>query len=188
MKKFLTILSVAVTGLTASAQDFHLSQYEAATLYLNPALTGVYPGEEADYRAYALYRSQWASLTKNPFSTAYLAYDQPYKKFGVGGYLISNKAGAGNFNTINFFGSGAYNIAKGNVHSLTAGLQLGILYKGFNASSYTFDSQYDAASGGFNSSLASNEEFDRTSIIRFDAGAGFFYKYIESGKRFHPFG
>ncbi|MBK7037948.1 MAG: type IX secretion system membrane protein PorP/SprF [Bacteroidetes bacterium] len=49
------------------AQDVHFSQYNAAPLALNPALTGV---NSCDWRAGLTYRNQWNSVT-----TPYVTYE-----------------------------------------------------------------------------------------------------------------
>ena len=91
-----------------SAQDFHLSQFNAAPHYFNPALTGIYFGNDANYRIYSDYRTQWRALGVKPYSTYYLAYDMPYKLYGLGGYLIHNRNGVGGLNTISVMPSAAY--------------------------------------------------------------------------------
>lgn len=174
----------------AVAQDFHLTQYEAAPMYLNPALTGMYFGEKGDYRIHANYRSQWSSMVKQPFVTANLGYDMPYKRFGIGAYILDNKAGTGGFGTLNFMLSGAYNIMNdpSGRHNLTAGMQLGVLYKSFNLSKFTFDTQYSPSTqGGFDTGIASGENFDKTGIVRLDASLGAFYKFLDKNKKVHPF-
>lgn len=188
IKKYITVLSLFVSA-SAAAQDYHMSQYETAPMYLNPALTGMYFGEKGDYKASANYRSQWKSIVPKPYVTASLAYDMPYQRFGMGAYLINNKAGTGGFSTLNFMLSGAYRITKDpqNIHNLTAGLQLGILYKSFNFSKFTFDNQYDPSSG-FDQGLSSGENFDKTGIVRLDAGIGVFYRYMDESKKVSPFG
>jgi type IX secretion system PorP/SprF family membrane protein len=175
------------------AQDFHMSQYDATTLYMNPATTGLYGGEKGDYKIYADYRSQWRALGIKPFATAYVAYDMHIQKwgrnFGLGAYIIDNNAGVGNFNTMNVMVSGAYDIlnkADGK-HYLSTGLQLGILYNSFNPSSFTYDNQYSASTGGFDNAIASGENFPNTSVVRLDANLGLFYKFIDKSKKFHPF-
>jgi len=180
-------------GARASAQDFHLSQFQSAALYLNPALTGMYGGEKGDYRIASVYRSQWRAIGLKPFVTAYLQYDMPLakldKRWGVGGYLINNKSQAGHFQTMNAMASGAYNIINGtDAHHLSAGLQLGILYKNFDPAAYTYDVQYSAVTGGFEQSIPSGETFAKTSLVRFDANMGIFYKYADRNKKCHPYG
>ncbi|MBA3901539.1 MAG: PorP/SprF family type IX secretion system membrane protein, partial [Bacteroidetes bacterium] len=175
----------------AKAQDFHLSQYDAATLYTNPALTGMYLGDKkTDYRIYGNFRQQWRSVGQ-PFNTGYMAYDRVHKRFGLGGYIINNRAGSSNFNNLNFMLSGAYQIMDDPTgkHFLSAGVQMGIFQKSFNPLNLVFDSQYSSsADGGFDPNLASGEYFDRTSLLRLDGNMGVFYKYRDEEKKVHPFG
>ena len=112
MKKALTYF-VLICSYTLTAQDFHISQYDVLTLYNNPGLTGVYNEEQkVDYKVYLTHRSQWKSLGIKPFKTYSVAYDMKYKRFGIGGVLLNNRSGAGNFNTLNFLLSGSYFIVK----------------------------------------------------------------------------
>ena len=37
-----------------------------------------------------------------PYSTSNFAYDRSHNRFGYGVYIINNKAGIGNYNTLNF--------------------------------------------------------------------------------------
>src|ERR1041385_5654159 len=80
MKHKILITAIALATVncllpTVKAQDFHLSQYDAATQYMNPALTGMYLGELGDYKIYTDYRSQWKTISTRPYSTMYVAYD-----------------------------------------------------------------------------------------------------------------
>jgi type IX secretion system PorP/SprF family membrane protein len=194
MKKINYILSVVLLfGTTAIfAQDYHLSQYDQISLYMNPALTGMYGDNKGDYKIYNDVRSQWASLA-SPYTTIYLGYDMPTKwlgkEFGVGGYVIENRSPQGGFNTVTVMPSIAYNItgSSNDKHYLTTGLQLGFFYKDFNPSAFTYDNQYNEADGGFDQSIPSGEIFAKTGLIRFDVNYGIYYKYIEEEKRFHPF-
>lgn len=189
------ILTFAICHLTfymALAQDFHLSQYDAAPHYFNPALTGIYFGEKADYRIYSDYRSQWKALGYKPYSTFYAAYDMPYKLFGLGGYIVNNRNGmTGGFNTMNVMLSGSYKISNevNTPHNLSVGVQMGILYRAFDPSKFTFDSQYSPDSPtGFDQNLSNGENFGKTSIAKFDANMGVFYKYKQSSWNVHPWG
>ena len=175
--------------LRSYAQDFHLSQYTAASQYLNPALTGVYFDRQPSYRIYSDYRSQWRSLGGKPFSTYYLAYDMPYKQFGLGGYLISNRNGMGGLNTINVMPSASYRVTKSETgpHYLSVGLQMGILYKSFNPNRFTYEKQYSPdASTVFDPSVSSGENFNKINSLKPDANMGVFYKYKDVERKVHP--
>ncbi len=192
MKIKLSIAICFASFMAASvvkAQDFHLSQYDAFGLYLNPALTGYFSGEKADYRANAIYRTQWRSLARKPFTTYGLSYDMLYKKFGIGAYILNNRAGLANFNTLNFQLSGSYFITdpENSPHILNVGLQMGMFYKTFNPNNLLFESQYDYSTGTLNSDINNGENFQRTSIVKFDANVGMFYKYKEDGKKYAPY-
>jgi type IX secretion system PorP/SprF family membrane protein len=143
-----------------------------------------------DYRICADYRSQWKSISGNPYSTTYLSFDMPKKRFGIGGYFINNHVGSGGYNSFNFMLSGAYQITDHltGPHFLSVGLQAGIMNKGFNPENFTYDSQYSGSSPtGFDENLSSNEVFTKTNVLKFDANMGVFYKYKQKFTSVHPF-
>ncbi len=171
----------------SSAQDYHVTRYQGAPLYHNPALTGVFTGihqiRKADYRIGMNGRSQWQSLGVEPYRSAYLAYDQPYKRFGIGGYLIDNNAGSKAFNVLQGKLSGSYHITeKGSPHLLTVGIGLGIFHTSFDPSAFSYETQYSATTGGFDQNISSGEKFQRTSRLGFDAEMGIYYEYREKEK------
>src|ERR1051326_2108552 len=154
-------------GMRSFAQDFHLSQFDAAPHYFNPALTGVYFDTKADYKIYSDYRTQWRAIGIKPFSTYYLAYDMPWKQYGFGGYLIHNRNGVGGLNTINFMPSAAYKITNetNSPHNLSVGAQLGIIYRSFDPNRFTYDSQFTTNDPtGFDQNISSGENFSKVSL------------------------
>lgn len=189
VKVFILVFLCCVLSLSVRAQDFHLAQYDAFNLYLNPALTGNYLGESGDYKISSVYRTQWRALTPKPYTTYGVSYDMPYKKFGFGGYLLDNRSGVGNFNTLDFQGSGSYFITdpKTSPHILTTGLQLGLFYKTYNPNKLLFESQYDYSTNTLNPDIASGENFQRMQKLNFDANMGFFYKYRDLQKKWRPY-
>jgi type IX secretion system PorP/SprF family membrane protein len=189
IKDCIAVCFAVALSLSVKAQDFHLAQYDAFPLYLNPALTGNYSGEDIDFRMNAVYRSQWRSLVKKPFTTYGISYDQPYKKFGIGAFVLNNRAGIAKFNTLNFQVSGSYSVTdqKRSPHLIHVGLQLGLFYKSFNPNNVLFESQYDNSTGSLNPDIASGENFDRTSLVKFDANIGVFYKLKQRFKKYVPF-
>lgn len=184
----------AITGsLALSAQDFHLSQYDQAHLYMNAGTTGMFKGDPGRYRVAADYRSQWRSLGMKPFSTMFISFDMPLQKYedqwGVGGFIVNNHGAPGQFRTIQVMASGAYNIMhESHEHYLTAGLQMGLIYKSYNQGDYTYDEQYESSSGTFNSSLPSGEGFSKYSKTAFDAAIGIHYQYGTQFQKYKPFG
>ena len=114
-------LSLALGGTVATtAQDGQLSQYEAAPVMLNPALTGMY--ENADFRMSSNVRSQWNSLS-NSFLTTAFAYDiSMEKRYGFGTYL-NNYNMAGIMNTFQWGATAAYNVSDPRAdHTLSVGV------------------------------------------------------------------
>ena len=192
--RIIITLIILHTIIPMHAQDFHLSHYEVASQYMNPALTGMYFGEKADWRANADFRSQWRSLPSKPFTTAYIAYDMSYKKqWGFGGYIIDNKAGTENVNTLSILLSGAYKITTNGgfpaPYDLTVGVQMGLLQKSTHPDDYLFDNQYSpTASGGFDASLPDGENFSRHTLFRYDANMGIYYRDHDKQKKVNPYG
>ncbi len=169
------------------AQDFHLSQYDAAPLFLNPSMTGMFDGS---YRVHLHYRTQWAAVASKPLTTAGISFDMPVKKFGVGLQIMNYRAGAGSYNVSSALLSIGYDVVfdKANNHHLALGMQGGTQQNSFNASALTFGNQYDMANGGsLNPSLPSGETFSNTSFMVPDFNAGFLYYYAKENSRFNPF-
>lgn len=188
-KIFIPLIMCLLLSIKSKAQDFHLTQYDAFSLYLNPALTGNYLGEDWDYRIHAVYRTQWKTLPTKPYQTYGVGYDKAYKRFGIGGFVLDNRSGMYDFNTLNFQVSGSYFITDPKVspHSLSVGVQAGLFYKTFNYNKVLFASQYDNTTGQLNSDISNGESFNKTSRVNFDANIGMFYKYKDSKSKLNPF-
>jgi type IX secretion system PorP/SprF family membrane protein len=189
MKKKLLILSFVAVALNARSQDYHLSQYSMAPQYLNPGLTGVLDNgtENVNYRVNANYRSQWKSLTGKPYTTMDLGIDMPFGRYAIGTYLHSNRAGSNNLNTFDWLLAIGYQISnKPEVHSLSTGIQFGVINKSMNSDTYLFDAQYSSTSG-MDASLPSGESFEKTSIWKPDLNWGAYYKMMDKTKNYHPF-
>jgi len=196
-RKIQLIVLMFIAAISVKSQDFHVAQYDVASIYLNPALTGMYGLDKGDYKIYVDSRSQWRSLGVKPYFTTFLAYDMPYeikdKKIGLGAYFINNRTGPGNFNTTGFMLSGAYDILNEKAygkHYLTTGLQLGLFYKSFNSERLSYDVQYSPSmdGGSFDQSIESGEnESNRLSITKFDANFGLYYKYVDILEKVHPY-
>ncbi|HEY4800357.1 MAG TPA: PorP/SprF family type IX secretion system membrane protein [Bacteroidia bacterium] len=183
------LLALLLVPFLLFAQDFHLTQFDAASQYFNPALTGMYLGQDANYRIYSDYRTQWRAIGVKPFATYYLGYDMPYKDYGLGGYLIHNSNGPGGLNTLNFMPSAAYKITKDekSPHYLTVGAQMGILYRSYDPNSFTYDNQFSPdVAGGFNTNISNGENFSKAHLLKFNASMGAFYKLNKEEWQAHP--
>lgn len=171
------------------SQDFHLTQFDAAPLNLNPSLTGLFNG---DFRIHGHYRTQWQAISNQPFQTGYLSFDMPIKKgFSFGASVANYNAGTGNYNEFQLMVFGSYKLAldKKKRHQLSFGLQAGFFTKSINFGNLTFGQQYiqDANGGSFDTSIPAGETFDNQFVINFDCGAGVTYYYSNVASRFNPF-
>jgi len=188
MKKIIiSCLAVLSIATESWSQDFHLSQYDAAALNVNPAMTGAFLGE---YRIHTHFRSQWLAITPNPFTTGIVGFDLNKKAWGVGGQIANFRAGVGNYNVLSVMPSVAYKfrLGKKKKHVLNIGTQIGFFQKSINASNLTFASQYEKINGGeFNTSISSGENFENGDFINLDIGAGFMYTYASYSSKFNPF-
>lgn len=186
-KLFLLFLGLlALLHTTVQAQDFHLSQYDAAPLFLNPSMTGMFDGK---YRAHVHYRTQWSTISTKPFTTAGFSFDMPVKKFGVGLQVMNSRAGIGNYNAFVAVLSFSYDLAsKSNMHHLALGVQAGMIQKSMKADKLIFGNQYDYTNGGgFNTDIPSGEPFRSYNFIIPSVNAGLFYYYAKSNARLNPF-
>ena len=81
------------------AQDIHFSQFFNAPYAQSPANIGQFDG---DYRAGAIYRQQWRSVT-TPYSTFGIGGDAAHfagvKGLGLGAWVYNDKAGDSRMNT-----------------------------------------------------------------------------------------
>lgn len=186
-RSLLILIAVFVLSLSTRAQDGHLSMYDAAPLFLNPALTGVV---DADFRLHAQYRTQWKSVNFKPYTSYLLSFDMPFKKWGFGIQLKEFRAGKGNYNSFQGLLSAAYNTAidKRKNHMLTFGVQAGAVQKSIEYPLLSFNNQYSYANGGyFDETIAAGENFDARTIYIPSVNAGFMYYYAKQNSRLNPF-
>lgn len=188
-RKIVFIFLLAFAGHGVWAQDFHLSQYDAAALNVNPALTGAFKG---DYRLHAHYRTQWAAVATKPFTTGLVSFDMKYKnKWGIGAQIANFRAGTGGYNVFSFLPSVSYKFAvdEKKHHIVSIGGQIGFFQKSINASSLTFANQYVKTNGGeFNTNLSTGENFANNGILKLDLNLGAMYYFSKPNNRINPFG
>lgn len=155
MKKILLGLGAAMIFTTSGmAQDAHFTQYFASPLTLNPALTGL---TQCDARLSANYRSQWGSISPNPYTTGTLSYDMATMKgslgngdaLGVGVLGFFDRSGLGALQNITVGLSLAYHKALGyeKQHTLSFGIQGALVQKSIDFTKIKFEDQYNPGSG-----------------------------------------
>ncbi|MBW7867055.1 MAG: PorP/SprF family type IX secretion system membrane protein [Brumimicrobium sp.] len=183
----IVIALVFIPVIGVKAQDFHLSMYDAAPIYLNPAMTGLFEGS---WRLHAQYRDQWRAVNFKPYNTALLSFDASYKKWGFGVQFANYRAGAGNFNIFQGLLSVAYNVPLGakKAHNLAFGVQGGVTNKSVQYQLLTFDNQYTTANGGgFDQTMPSGEVFDVQSRYTPIVNFGMLYYFSKQESRLNPF-
>ena len=130
LKKLPLLLFISLVSFKIYAQDLHFSQFDGSLLNLSPAFTGFFNG---DYRAGAIYRSQWQSVPV-PYSTFSMAGEARLKPksfvkdmIGVGLTFNSDRAGDLRYGTTQLYASGNY-IFLGKADSsllISAGMNIG---------------------------------------------------------------
>lgn len=182
ISRLLTLL-LLLTGAGKAMQaqvDPHFTQYYVYPSWLNPALTGSFDG---DYRVSGIYRSQWGNISK-PFRTVGLGGEfVTNNNVNIGINILNQTAGDGGY----YYTTGYANLAYTGVrlgaaenHRIVMGLQLGMIWRGFNSSKFTFGDQWDPVTG-FNPG-SSTDGFNKTKASSFDAGAGVLYFDATPGK------
>jgi type IX secretion system PorP/SprF family membrane protein len=184
-KQFIVVLICLVSVFRA--QDFHLSLYDAAPLFLNPAMTGLVDGK---MRLHAHYRNQWNAVAYKPFTTALVSFDIPKGKWGFGGQISNMRAGFGNYNVFEALASVAYAVplTKNRFHNLSLGLQAGFKQKRIEYQILSFDNQWTSQDGGsFNTSINNNENFQGQAQFQESVNFGMLYYYAKQQSRINPF-
>lgn len=183
----LSLCAMLAIPFAMPAQDFHLTHYDAAKIYLNPSMTGMFDGF---YRIHANYRTQWNAIASKPFTTGAVAFDMPVKRFGVGAQIMNNRAGAGNFNVMSLMLSGAYDlrIDQANHHHVAFGIGAGVIQKSVDFAKLTWDVQYTQANGGgFDNNINNGEQYANDAAWIPDAHAGALYYFADEKSRINPF-
>src|SRR5215813_15258634 len=99
--RFVGTMCLILVMLKAVAQtDPHFTQNYTYPMYINPALAGSSDGE---YRASAIYRTQWGSIS-NPYRTMGVSFDtRTNKNIALGASILNQSAGDGGFNYLTVY-------------------------------------------------------------------------------------
>ncbi|MEM9921736.1 MAG: PorP/SprF family type IX secretion system membrane protein [Bacteroidota bacterium] len=157
IKNFTPILFFVLLAWTLQAQDSRFSQFYAAPMHLNPAMTGVFEGS---WRVNVNYRDQWSSvLADHPFRTyafgvdmRFRAVEEDYFALGISGLRDDNSGDARfsqqrghlNFSYLKKMGGGRYSSAD---QYVIVGGQLGAGQNRLNASGLWFSEQFNSQIG-----------------------------------------
>jgi len=187
LKKLIISLIVIASFSKMKAQDVHLSMYDAAPLFLNPAMTGLFDGE---WRLHGQYRTQWKAVNYKPYNTSLISFDKPYKKWGFGAQISNLSAGIGNYNVLQGLVSASYSIPLdlSKFHNISFGVQGGVTQKHVEYQLHTFNNQYtNKDGGGFNTNLTTGEEFNAQRFYLPALNAGALYYHAKQQSFLNPF-
>ncbi|MFO7868950.1 MAG: PorP/SprF family type IX secretion system membrane protein [Bacteroidales bacterium] len=155
------------------SQDAHLSQYDAAPLYFNPAQAGLF---DCDHRMILNYKSQWSV-----YKTFLASFDQPipdlsYKggTFGAGALIASDYGGENSYgNTFLKLMPAYHKTLIPNKLKLSVGLDIMMNLMTIDESTIRLPGQIDPITG--NSS--GGTEFDNPTKFYADLGLGINAEY-----------
>jgi type IX secretion system PorP/SprF family membrane protein len=178
-------------GFHASAQSVRFSQFQNMPQRLNPALVGVFEGK---FRAAAIYRSQWASVSSYAWTSYALSAEYKFlglknDHFALGGCLMSDKAGTNAYGVTEFNLNLSYHKMLGKpkawkkgANYLIAGLQLGAGQRRIEPANIQTSVQFDG--DGFDNSASTGELLTNNNSTKMypDFGLGLLY-YTVMGER-----
>ena len=166
--------------ITVTGQDPQFSQFYAAPLYLNPALTGA----TGQARAGINYRNQWPAIDAN-FTTmsAYFDYFIEDKNSGVGMILNRDSEGVAGLQSWSLGLQYSYELYLTENLGFRPGAQVALFNRSINFDKLTFGDQFDPSTGEFiNPATAEqfNTNFSKT-FVDLSLGGVFFTKVAYLG-------
>jgi type IX secretion system PorP/SprF family membrane protein len=177
--KKLLFIPFLFLGLIGFSQDIHFSQFMNSTFLYNPGNTGLINGE---HRFLLNYRSQWSSIA-SPYSTYSFTYDtKVFKKetnrakMGIGLGAYKDVAGDTKLGTTAILLSSSALLKLDNFHTLSVGLQGGVMQNSISSANMRWVNQYDG--NGYDGSIGSGESgtFDGSPFVG-DFNAGVVWNY-----------
>lgn len=178
MKRFI-LIPLLFLGLISFGQDIHFSQFMNSSFLYNPGNTGLVNGE---HRLLLNYRSQWGGVA-TPYNTYSFTYDtKMFKKetnkakMGIGIGAYKDIAGDTEFGTTSILLSSSAMLKLDNFHTLSVGLQGGVMQNSINNSKMMWVDQYDG--NGYDSEIPSGESstFNSNPFVG-DFNAGVVWNY-----------
>jgi len=184
-------ITIMLFPLFTKAQDPHFSQFYAAPILINPALTGVFPG---DIRASGCYREQWPSIM-NPYLTGSFSVDasilhkhiKDEDKAGIGltGLFDNSNNGGLKSNSLSTsvsYHKSLYNEGYTN-YSIGVGFMATLNTKILDYTRFVFGQQLTPQ--GFDPALATGEKRNGFTTNFFDYSAGILYTALTENNSFY---
>ncbi|PZX58094.1 PorP/SprF family type IX secretion system membrane protein [Algoriphagus chordae] len=144
MRKYFTLTALLFLCLAVSAQDIQYSQFYAAPLYLNPAMTGA-----SEMTRFGVnYRNQWPSLDQS--FRAYSAYADHYifsANSGVGLIVNRSEQSMANLSMTEIGATYSYRMRLGSKSFLRVGGQVSYMTRDSYFGDMVFGSQINGQTG-----------------------------------------
>lgn len=183
LKKLLFCISIFISGGMVYAQDFHYSQFYAAPLYLNPALTG---STELS-RVGLNYRKQWPGLAHD--FNSYSAYFDHYSFDLRSGFGVAvNSFHETNYkivtSDVSFFY--AYNLKLSEKVNFRMGTQAAFVRRSAALDNIVFGDQVDLFTRSINpTSIDQIPDFEPYNYLDISFGGLLTTEYLWLGSSFH---
>jgi type IX secretion system PorP/SprF family membrane protein len=153
IKSSLVFLSIYLINIGLYSQDIQFTQFYAAPMYMNPAMSGMFNGK---YRVGMVYRDQYRSALEQPFRTYTAGGDVNFSlsglrkespdMFALGILFFSDRINLYDLNTNSIALSGAFhkslNIKK--KQYLSGGFQVSMSQRAVNFEDLFFPDQFNA--------------------------------------------
>lgn len=176
IRKYLLIIAGIFIASVTKAQDIHFSQFYFSPLNFNPAAAG---DMNASFRLVNNYKTQWSSVSANPYKTISVSADAPLMKDKLGAGLVfySDKAGDSKMGINQISVPVDANVQINKENHIRLGLMPGFGQRSIDPTNVTWDSQYNGIT--FDKSLNNGEVIQPTSYNYFDLSAGMLWKYVK---------
>ncbi|MEO1263243.1 MAG: PorP/SprF family type IX secretion system membrane protein [Bacteroidota bacterium] len=181
IKLLTTFVFATIFSLQLVAQDPQFSQFYASPMQLNPAMTGVFPGQ---WRAVANYRQQWNSiLNTRPFRTISASFDAkvPVGRgdfFSFGMTTLRDEAGIADYNrtsvdlSLSFMKQLGGSRYRGADQFLVGGVQVGFGQHNISPEKLWFSNQFNTTTEEIDQSINSGENIESSSDLFLNVNAG----------------
>jgi len=178
--RFLAGFFLLLLPMLSVAQDIHFTQFQASTVQLNPALTGLYDGT---IRFSAIARNQWATVPVN-YNTAKFSVEYNFltlknrDKLSAGVSFYYDRAGDSRYGTSYPSLSLAYSKCLGRRKNqyLSLGFNLGLISRQIDYSLLRFDAQYNGEF--YDANAYSFESIGKVTTNVMDLGVGVAYSFF----------
>lgn len=162
------VLVIIMWTLKVGGQDIQFSQYYAAPLFLNPALTGATDCYRAGFNA----RSQWTGLPGGAFNTvsAFVDLNYPDVRSGFGLMALYDVVGTPNMSSSEFSGFYSFLASFSDQFNLRMGLQGTYVSRSLNYDRLYFEDQFTGISVTNSNTKDPLKNHDRNNYADISAG------------------